>query len=128
MRPRKTVLLAAQHEERMAVLAFMLRVRGFHVDTADSAAEAGRVIRERHTAVDLLLILWPVDGGRELLALNSAADSETAALVVVYDQEEHAFGWTADAVLRYDHCSPAEILERVQFLTARKRGPKLRGL
>lgn len=125
MRPKKNILLAGLDEQPADVLAYMLRIRKHTVIQATTAIEAERMILEAQGhPFDLLLVVMPLDGGRELLKLNAAADWQLPALVVACDEERPTFGAAADEVLSRGHCSHTEILDRVIVLTTRKRGPK----
>ena len=125
MRPPKSIVLVGPQPVPAGILAFVLRIRGYKVVTEVSAAEAQlRLLEAAGGPFSLLLVLWPLDGGRELLALNKAADRQTAALVLVYEGDLPVFEGTVDLVLRRGKASTAEILERVRVLVARKHGPR----
>lgn len=126
MRPPKKILLVGDNEERVSLLAYVLHIHHYCVVTAQSASEAEQLLVE--ASADLLLVLWPLDRASEFLKGFKAIDRGVPVLVlaykVSYDAALQTFWANVDGVLWRDHCSSAEILDRVKLMSARKRGPR----
>lgn len=127
MRPRKVILLVDGNEQTLSVRTFMLETRGYRVVTAGSANEALELLRDKLPGeVDLLMsdLQLPQMDGNELARFAKCIHYTLPVLLVSsistnFDRAAHA-----DAFLPKGACSPAEILDRVKILVARKRGPK----
>ena len=127
MRPRKTILLVDHNEQTLSVRSFLLDTRGYRVIAVTTAREALEIVeRAASGSLDLLLadLLLPQMDGNELVRRAKMRQPELRAMLVsgtVTSAERATF---ADAFLPKGACSPAEVLERVRVLVARKRGPK----
>ena len=127
MRPKKTILCVDDNEQILSVRTFLLETRGYNVVTASNAQEAlDFVQRSIPGALDLLLcdLLMPQMDGNELVRRAKQLHPGLPAMIVsgtvnAFDRALHA-----DVFLPKGACSPAEMIERIRILVARKRGPK----
>lgn len=115
-------MLVGGDEERVALLRFVFHVHHYCVVTAESAAEAERLLVG--ASAHLLLVLWPLDGARQLLKVSKAIDWTVPVLVVAPTEAFLTLWPEVDAALFRDHCSSADVLDRVKVMTARKPGPR----
>lgn len=127
MRPRKTILCVEDNEQLLSVRKFMLETRGYRVICAVNAPEAlGMLERALPGEIDLLLsdlILGQMDGN-ELVRRAKAMHPTLPALLISGTVTNFDRAVAADAFLPKGGCTPAEMLERIKILVARKRGPK----
>jgi hypothetical protein len=114
--------LAGDDEERVGELRYLLRIHNYRVFSALGVAEAERMLAS--IPVDLVLVVWPLEGGGALLGHLRATFKATRALVVDGPQPRLPVGWAADGALCRGHCPFADILEAVKILTARRPGPR----
>ena len=122
MRPKKKILLVGDDADRVGILRYLLVTNHYAVVSAYSAAEARVILHEM--TVELLFVVWPLDGALKLLEMARTDNAHIPTVVGSYDLESLPVGWAPDLTIgRGQYCS-AEILERVKVLTARKRGPK----
>lgn len=124
MRPKKTILCVDDNEQALAVRKFLLETRGYRVLTTTGAHDAIEVLR--NGGVDLVvsdLIMPQMDGNEMVLRMKEIAPEVPMMLlsgtVKAFDRACHA-----DAFLPKGACAPAELLERIRVMIARKRGPK----
>jgi CheY-like chemotaxis protein len=122
MRPPRQILLIDANEERRSVRAYALRVRGFRVTQAAAFKEyaEAKTIYDKLVGkegdkrqFDLCIGVWPVDlPGRCAMPI---------LLIYRPGQEEARDALTVDAAV----CDPSmeELVARVKYMTARKRGP-----
>jgi two-component system response regulator CpxR len=104
-----------------------LETRGYRVLTATNAAEALAVIEPMEQgALDLLLadLLLPGMDGNELVRRAKAMHPMLPALIISGTVTAFDRALAADAFLPKGASSPAELLDRIKVLVARKRGPK----
>jgi DNA-binding response OmpR family regulator len=106
MRPKKKILLIDENEARFAVCC------------ASSAAEAITASADFEVA----LLAWPLSGGSELLRKLRSQHPFTRTLALAEDAKGCPTV-SADVVL-WGHPSTFELLERINVLAARKRGPR----
>lgn len=133
------VLLAGANTCRMSLRTFLLKTWGYRVATAATAEEALAVLgvcggQGCPNEVDLLIVDLPLPGfdeggaGAGVLVEAKRMHPQLRTLVT----SNHAAGYdscAADVLLWKGIDSPAELLERVRILVARKRGPMpLRGV
>ncbi len=127
MRPKKVILCVDDNEQTLSVRTFLLETRGYRVLHTQTAAEALEIL-ERTTpgTLDLLIsdLLMPGMDGNELVRRAKQMHPMLPTLIVsgtvtALDRAIHA-----DAFLPKGAASPAELLERIRVLVARKRGPK----
>lgn len=124
MRPKKTILCVDDNEQGLAVRKFLLETRGYRVVTAVSAHEAIDVLR--NGGVDLVLgdLIMPRMDGNEMVNHMKEIAPEVPMLLVSGTVKAFERACHADAFLPKGTSSPAELLERIRVMIARKRGPK----
>lgn len=127
MRPRKTILCVEDNEQVLSVRKFLLETRGYRVVAMTSAAEA---LEHLQTAmpgsIDLLLsdLILPQMDGNELIRRAKSLHPSLPGLLVSGTVANFDRAAAADAFLPKGACTPAEMLDRIRILVARKRGPK----
>jgi len=127
MRPKKTILCVDDNEQVLSVRTFLLETRGYRIIAAKTAQEALEVLeRSLPGSLDLVLcdLLMPQMDGNELVRRAKQLHPGLPAMIVsgtvnAFDRALHA-----DVFLPKAACSPAEMIERIRVLVARKRGPK----
>ena len=127
MRPRKTILCVEANEQILSIRKFLLETRGYRVLAMGCAAEAlGHLSNAQQGSVDLLMsdVTLPQMDGNELVRRAKQMHPGLPTLLVsgtVVNAERAA---AADAFLPKGACTPAEVLDRIRVLVARKRGPR----
>ena len=127
MRPRKTILCVEDNEQILSIRKFMLQTRGYRVITASCAAEALEYIQGALPgSIDLLLsdLIMPQMDGNELARRAKQLHAALPVLLVSGTVTNFDRATSADAFLPKGACTPAELLDRIRILVARKRGPK----
>jgi two-component system, OmpR family, response regulator CpxR len=127
MRPKKTILCVDDNEQVLSVRTFLLETRGYRIIAVHSAHEALEVLeRSLPGSLDLVLcdLLMPQMDGNELVRRAKQLHPGLPAMIVsgtvnAFDRALHA-----DVFLPKGASSPAEMIERIRVLVARKRGPK----
>jgi two-component system response regulator CpxR len=127
MRPKKTILCVDDNEQVLSVRTFLLETRGYRIIAAQNAREALEVLeRTLPGSLDLILcdLLMPQMDGNELVRRAKQLHPGLPAMIVsgtvnAFDRALHA-----DVFLPKGASSPAEMIERIRVLVARKRGPK----
>jgi CheY-like chemotaxis protein len=127
MRPKKTILCVDDNEQALSVRTFLLETRGYRIVAVNTAQEALEVLeRSLPGSVDLVLcdLLMPQMDGNELVRRAKQLHPGLPAMIVsgtvnAFDRALHA-----DVFLPKGASSPAEMIERIRVLVARKRGPK----
>jgi two-component system response regulator CpxR len=127
MRPKKTILCVDDNEQVLSVRTFLLETRGYRIIAVKTAQEAIEVLeRSLPGTLDLILcdLLMPQMDGNELVRRAKQLHQGLPALIVsgtvnAFDRALHA-----DVFLPKGASSPAEMIERIRVLVARKRGPK----
>ncbi|HEX3372777.1 MAG TPA: response regulator, partial [Edaphobacter sp.] len=127
MRPKKTILCVDDNEQILSVRTFLLETRGYRVVAAHSAQEALTVLDQYLPGtLDLILcdLIMPQMDGNELVRRAKQLHPGLPAMIVsgtvnAFDRALHA-----DVFLPKGASSPAEMIERIRVLVARKRGPK----
>ena len=127
MRPKKVILCVDSNEQTLAVRTFLLETRGYRVVSAMDAQSALEQLEgfEQGT-VDLLLsdlLLTGMDGN-ELVRRAKDMHPLLPTLIVSGTVTSYDRALAADAFLPKGASSPAELLDRIRVLVARKRGPK----
>lgn len=131
MRPRKTILCVDSNEQILSVRKFMLETRGYRVVPVTTAAAALEHLQDACPgSVDLLLadLLLPGMDGNELVRRGKALHPALPAMLVSNMVTNFDRAGAADAFLPKGACTPAEMLDRIRLLVARKRGPKKAGV
>lgn len=127
MRPKKTILCVDDNEQVLSVRTFLLETRGYRIVAVRTAQEALEVLeRSLPGSLDLILcdLLMPQMDGNELVRRAKQLHPGLPAMIVsgtvnAFDRALHA-----DVFLPKGASSPAEMIERIRVLVARKRGPK----
>ena len=127
MRPKKTILCVDDNEQVLSVRTFLLETRGYRIIAVNTAQEALEVLeRSLPGTLDLILcdLLMPQMDGNELVRRAKQLHPGLPAMIVsgtvnAFDRAVHA-----DVFLPKGASSPAEMIERIRVLVARKRGPK----
>jgi CheY-like chemotaxis protein len=127
MRPRKTILCVEDNEQLLSVRKFLLETRGYRVVAMTCSAEALEYLQGAPLgSVDLLLsdLVMPQMDGNELIRRAKQLHPSLPALLISGTVTSFDRAAAADAFLPKGACAPAEILDRIRILVARKRGPK----
>jgi CheY-like chemotaxis protein len=127
MRPRKTILCVDDNEQILSIRKFMLETRGYRVISASCAADALEHLQGALPgSIDLLLsdLILPQMDGNELARRAKQLHPCLPALIVSGTVTSFDRATFADAFLPKGACAPAELLDRIRILVARKRGPK----
>ena len=127
MRPKKTILCVDDNEQILSVRTFLLETRGYRVIALTDPHQALEVIANSLPGtLDLLLsdLIMPQMDGNELVRRAKDMHPQLPALIVSGTVTAYDRASRADVFLPKGACSPAELLERVRILVARKRGPK----
>ena len=127
MRPKKTILCVDDNEQLLSVRTFLLETRGYRVVAVTSSQQALEFVEQSLPgSLDLLLcdLLMPQMDGNELVRRAKQLHPGLPAMIVSgtvnsFDRAVHA-----DVFLPKGAASPAEMIERIRVLVARKRGPK----
>jgi CheY-like chemotaxis protein len=127
MRPKKTILCVDDNEQILSVRTFLLETRGYRVIPLADPHEALAIISNSLPgSIDLLLcdlIMSQMDGN-ELVRRAKQIQPTLPAMIVSGTVTAYDRAGRADVFLPKGACSPAELLERVRILVARKRGPR----
>jgi CheY-like chemotaxis protein len=127
MRPKKIILCVDHNEQTLSVRTFFLETRGYRVLAVTSAQAAIEVLeRTLPGNIDLLLtdLLLPQSDGNDLVRRARQLHPAIPALIVSGTVTGQDRAPAADAFLPKGASSPAELLEKIRLLVARKRGPK----
>ena len=127
MRPKKTILCVDDNEQILSVRTFLLETRGYRVLCALNAKDALEIVeRALPGSIDLLLcdLLMPQMDGDELVRRAKQMHPGLPAMIVSGTVTSFDRAGNADVFLPKGACSPAEVLERIRVLVARKRGPR----
>ena len=127
MRPRKIILCVDDNEQTLSVRKFLLETRGYRVITATCGHEALGILDDATTGtVDLLLcdLMLPQMDGNELIRRAKQIHPGLPSLLISGTVTQFERAAAADAFLPKGACTPAELLDRIRILVARKRGPK----
>ncbi len=127
MRPRKTIVCVEDNEQILSVRKFLLETRGYRVLAMESGAEALEYLRGAMPgSVDLLLadVIMPQMDGNELVRRAKQVHPGLPTLLISGTVSNFDRAAAADAFLPKGACTPAEMLDRIRILVARKRGPK----
>jgi len=127
MRPKKTILCVDDNEQILSVRTFLLETRGYRVIAVDNPHHALETISTSLPGtLDLLLcdLIMPQMDGNELVRRAKEIHPGLPAMIISGTVTGYDRAGRADAFLPKGACSPAEVLERVRILVARKRGPR----
>ena len=127
LRPKKTILCVDDNEQVLSVRTFLLETRGYRVIPALSAQQALEVVEQSLPgSLDLLLcdLIMPQMDGNELVRRAKQLHPALPAMIVSGTVNAFDRASCADVFLPKGASSPAEMIERIRVLVARKRGPK----
>ena len=127
MRPKKTILCVDDNEQILSVRTFLLETRGYRVIALTNPHDALETIAHSLPgSIDLLLcdLLMPQMDGNELVRRAKQLHPTLPAMIVSGTVTAYDRAGRADVFLPKGACSPAEMLERIRILVARKRGPR----
>ncbi len=127
MRPKKTILCVDGNEQVLSVRTFLLETRGYRVISARTSQAALETLEgSMPGSIDLLLcdLLMPGMDGNELVRRAKGMHPGLPAMIVSGTVNAFDRAGYADVFLPKGACSPAEMIERIRVLVARKRGPK----
>ncbi len=127
MRPKKIILCVDDNEQVLSVRTFLLETRGYRVLSVLSAHKALEHIQQAAPGtIDLLLcdLIMPQMDGNELVRRAKQLHPSLPAMIISGTVNAADRAVCADVFLPKGACSPAEMMERIRILVARKRGPK----
>ena len=127
MRPKKTILCVDDNEQILSVRTFLLETRGYRVVALPNPQDALDTISSSLPgSIDLLLcdLIMPLMDGNELVRRAKQLHPCLPAMIVSGTVTTYDRAGRADVFLPKGACSPAEMLERIRVLVARKRGPR----
>ena len=127
MRPKKTILCVDDNEQVLSIRTFLLETRGYRVIAALSSRQALEVVEQALPgSLDLLLcdLIMPQMDGNELVRRAKQLHPGLPAMIVSGTVNAFDRACCADVFLPKGASSPAEMIERIRVLVARKRGPK----
>ena len=127
MRPKKTILCVDDNEQILSVRTFLLETRGYRVIALTNPHDALATIANLLPgSLDLLLcdLVMPEMEGNELVRRAKQLHPTLPAMIVSGTVSAYDRAGRADAFLPKGAGSPAEMLERIRILVARKRGPR----
>lgn len=127
MRPKKVILVVDDNEHVLSVRTFLLETRGYRVLATRLPQEALEIIqRSAPGSLDLLLcdLLMPQMDGNELVRRAKALHPSLPTMIVSGTVNTFERAGSADVFLPKGACTPAEMMERIRVLVARRRGPK----
>jgi CheY-like chemotaxis protein len=127
LRPKKTILCVDDNEQALSVRTFLLETRGYRVIPALSPQHALEVVEQSIPgSLDLLLsdLNMPQMDGNELVRRAKQLQPALPAMIVSGTTGSSDRACCADVFLPKGASSPAEMIERIRILVARKRGPK----
>lgn len=127
LRPKKTILCVDDNEQALSVRTFLLETRGYRVIPALSPQHALEIIEQSAPgSLDLLLcdLVMPQMNGNELVRRAKHIQPMLPAMIVSNTVSSFDRACAADVFLPKGACSPAEMIERIRVLVARKRGPR----
>src|ERR1700728_647928 len=125
MRPKKTILCVDDNEQALAVRKFLLETRGgYRVVAACNAKEA--MERFHVGGIDLVLsdLVMPHMDGNEMVRRLKEIAPEVPMILISGSVKTFDHGNRADAFLPKGNSNPADMLERIRVMIARKRGPR----
>jgi len=124
MRPKKTILCVDDNEQTLSVRKFLLETRGYRVYTAINGHDAITLFSS--TQIDLVLtdLGLPQMDGNALIGHLKEISPEIPMILTSDTVRAGERTHRADAFLAKGCCTPAELIERIRVMSARKRGPR----
>ena len=124
MRPKKVILLVDDNEQELSVLKFMLETNGYRVIEANSGNEAIEWFAEARPDLVLADFAMPHMNGNQLIHRLKSVASHVPMILLGDPNAMTGIIHSADALLNKRMTTPAEFLERIKTMSARKRGPR----
>lgn len=124
MRPRKVILCIDSSERALAVRSFLLETRGFRAITASSTQQAVEMLSAQHVDLVVAELRLPQMDGNTLIGQLKQWMPELPMILTSETIRAGERPHQADAFLGKGNSSPAELIERIRVMSARKRGPK----
>jgi two-component system, OmpR family, response regulator CpxR len=124
MRPKKTILCVDDNEQTLSVRKFLLETRGYRVYTAINGHDAIALFSS--TQIDLVLtdLGLPQMDGNALIGHLKEISPDVPMILTSETVRAGERAHSADAFLAKGCFSPAELIERIRVMSARKRGPR----
>ncbi len=124
MKPKRTILCVDDNEQSLSIRKVMLETRGYRVIACHRGEDA--LERFKRGDIDLVLtdLIMPGMDGCELITQLKALSPRTPAVLISGKVRICDRDIRADVFLPKGMYAPAELLERIRLLLARKRGPK----
>ncbi len=124
MRPRKIILCIDSSERALAVRSFLLETRGFRALTASTPQQAIEIITTQHVDLVLAELRLPQLDGNTLIGQLKQLMPELPMILTSEIVRSGERPHQADAFLGKGNSSPADLIERIRVMSARKRGPR----
>ena len=124
MRPKKTILCVDDNEQTLSVRKFLLETRGYRVYTALNGQEAIQLFSAAHFDLVLTDLGLPQMDGNALIGQLKEISPEVPMILISDSVRAGERSQNADAFLAKGCCSPADLIERIRVMSARKRGPR----
>jgi two-component system response regulator CpxR len=124
VRPKKVVLCVDDDEQALSVLVYLLQVNGYRVLSATSGKEAIALFAANLFDLVLTDQAMPNMSGEKLVLKLKSMAAYVPMVILGDPQKMNGRIHCADALLNKETCSSQEMLERVKFMSARKRGPR----
>ena len=124
MRPKKTILCVDDNEQTLSVRKFMLETRGYRVFTAVSGQDAIHLFSSKPIDLVLTDLGLPQMDGNALIGHLKEISPEVPMILTSDTVRAGERAHRADAFLAKGCCSPADLIERIRVMSARKRGPR----
>ena len=124
MRPKKTILCVDDNEQTLSVRKFLLETRGYRVYTALNGQEAIQLFSAAHFDLVLTDLGLPQMDGNALIGQLKEISPEVPMILISDSVRAGERSHNADAFLAKGCCSPADLIERIRVMSARKRGPR----
>jgi len=124
MRPKKAILCVDDNEQTLSVRKFLLETRGYRVHTATNGQDAITVFSANHIDLVLTDLGLPQMDGNALIGHLKEISPEVPMILTSDTVRAGERAHRADAFLAKGACSPAELIERIRIMSARKRGPR----
>ncbi|HYY70403.1 MAG TPA: response regulator [Terriglobales bacterium] len=124
MKVKKTILCVDDNEQSLSIRKVMLETRGYRVIACSNGQDALQAFRQG--GIDLVLsdLIMPGLDGTELIERIKAEAPSVPAILFSGKIKFYEKDTRADVFLPKGMYAPAELLERIRLLLARKRGPK----
>lgn len=124
MRPKKTILCVDDNEQTLSVRKFLLETRGYRVYTAINGSEAINLFSSMPFDLVLTDLGLPQMDGNALIGHLKEISPEVPMILTSDTVRAGERTHRADAFLAKGCCTPAELIERIRVMSARKRGPR----